>query len=154
MSNIERYTTSSDNPSCANCGYYEIFHPIYISGRKVQERGQIFLDWLCEEFKPSNHSHPSIQAHDKSEDCSSDTLRGSDNTDSAKGCGKFIHNLLCWDDKTAGWNCGQYYDAYKAKIYCKTCREKDPHIEHSVNDHNIIPKGGKDNNAKNTKTRS
>ncbi len=37
---------------CANCGYREVYHPIHISGKKVQETGEIFLDWLCEKFIP------------------------------------------------------------------------------------------------------
>ncbi len=32
------------------CGYLEKVHPIYISGGKVQEKGEIFLDWICEKF--------------------------------------------------------------------------------------------------------
>ena len=34
------------------CGYREEVHPIHISGKKVQEKGEIFLDWICQEFKP------------------------------------------------------------------------------------------------------
>ncbi len=52
-------TAGTEGYACEECGYVENLHPIFISGRKVQEKGEIFLNWLCEEFKPSPNHSPS-----------------------------------------------------------------------------------------------
>jgi len=54
--NIERNKMKKEDKNCANCGYSKAMHPIFISGRKVQEKGEIFLDWVCKEFVPQNKS--------------------------------------------------------------------------------------------------
>ena len=48
-----------------------------------------------------------------------------DNKDSENsGCSKFIP-VDPSDKNSEGWTCGQYYDAFKKKVFCDSCKKKE-----------------------------